>query len=406
MDYNLQKVKKVLGIQTFYLLLGFMLVHNCIAQKVVTPAVLLDSFSFVQYAGGVIVFEAKVGGELKRPLRFILDTGSGGASIDSATAAELGLLVVPTDTIVNGIAGARKVSYVFNQTLTVGRLNTANIHFYVNDYSIISSVFGDKIDGIIGYSFLSRYIFEINFDNNSILVYSNGAYTYPIVGTLLVPQQDKLLTLSLEVKEKTKHKANYYFDTGAGLNLLLTEDYITDNNILLSKRKPLITQHQGLGGKKRMRLTVIRKLKVGPYSFSHVPTNLYVDESKIFYNANVMGLLGNDIIRRFNTTLNYAANQIHLKPNNNYKDEFDYAYTGLSMYSYDNKIMIDDIIEKSPADKALLQNGDELIGVGTNFTGNITQYEKLLQKAKEKIKLIIKRNEQLMIIELKPLTIR
>ena len=369
-------------------------------------AVLLDSFSFVQYTGGVMVFEAQLGNGKHRPLHFILDTGSGGASIDSATAVELNLNLVPTDTVVNGIAGGNKVSYVFNQKFTVGKLATDSVHFYVNDYSIISSVYGDKIDGIIGYNFLSRYIFLLNFDSNKVFIYKNGKYTYPSMGTLIKPQFSKLIKQPLVIKEKENHLGNYFFDTGAGLNLLLTENYVSYHKILLSKRKPLVTQIQGLGGKKRMRLTVIKRVKIGPYVFRQVPTNLYEDDNNIFNYPNVVGLVGNDILRRFNITLNYTAKEIHLKPNSNYYDEFDYAYTGLSLYSYDGKIIIDDIIEKSPAEQALLKNGDELIAVGTNFSSNIIAYEKLLQKAKEKIKVIVSRNGKIIILEIQPKFVR
>jgi Aspartyl protease len=365
----------------------------------------LDTIPFVQFTGGVIIFEAKIG-KNKTSLHFILDTGSSGASIDSATAVELQLKLTPTDTIINGIAGAHKVSYIFNQQFTTGNLVTDSMNFYVNDYSILSSVYGDKIDGIIGYSFLSRYVFNINFDSSKIFVYSIGKHKYENGGTFLKPTFTKLLYQPFLVKDKNTLKSNFYFDTGAGLNLLVTESFVKENNFLLSRRKPLITQVQGLGGKKKMRLTVIKKLKFGPYVFRQVPTNLYDDDENVINYPHIAGLIGNDILRRFNITLNYAAKEIHLIPNSNYGDGFDYAYTGLSLYSFEGKIIIDDIIKDSPAEKAILKNGDEIIGVGTNFSGNIRAYEKLLQKAKESIKIIIKRDDKIQILEIRPLSIR
>jgi hypothetical protein len=345
-------------------------------------------------------------GNNKVPLNFILDTGSGGVSLDSATAVELQLPLRPTDTVVMGIAGAHKVSYAFNQKFTVGNLVTDSLNFYVNDYSILSSVYGEKIDGIIGYGFLSKYIFNINFDSSKIFVYSKGKFKYEYGGTLMKPAFSKLVYYPLDIKDKTKNTSNFYFDTGAGLNLLLTEDYIKDNNILLNRRKPLVTQVQGFGGKRSMRLTVIRKLKFGPYVFRQVPTNIYDDEDKVINYPNVVGLLGNDIMRRFNITLNYAAQEIYFKPNASFFDEFDYAYTGVSLYSYGDKIIADDIVKNSPASDAGLQNGDEVIAVDKNFSRDIKIYDKLLQKVKEYIKIIIKRGEKIQILEIRPLSIR
>jgi hypothetical protein len=351
------------------------------------------------------VFNASVGNN-KIPLHFILDTGSGGVSLDSATAVELQLPLTPSDTVVMGIAGAHKVSYAFNQKFTIGNLVTDSLNFYVNDYSILSSVYGEKIDGIIGFGFLNKYIFNINFDSSKIFVYSKGKYQYEDGGTLFKPAFSKLVYYPISVKDKTKLTSNFYFDTGAGLNLLVTEDFIKENDLLLSRRKPLVTQVQGLGGKRRMRLTVIKRLKFGPYVFRQVPTNIYDDEDKVINYPNVVGLLGNDIMRRFNITLNYGAQEIYFKPNTSYFDEFDYAYTGLSLYNFDGKIIIDDIVKDSPASKAGLQNGDEVVSVGTNFSGDIKMYDKLLQKVRESIKIIIKRQEKIQLYEIRPLSIR
>jgi Aspartyl protease/PDZ domain len=366
---------------------------------------LLETIVFKQFSGGVIIIEAKIDTNSTR-LNFLLDTGSGGISLDSTTCVDLNIRLTPTDTIVNGIAGFRKVPYAFNQKLTVGNLLTDSLNFYVNDYSLLSSTYGEKIDGIIGYSFLSRYILEINFDSSTIKIFSKGKFEYENGGTLLHPTFSRLVSYTFNLKDKEKLDGDLFLDTGAGLNLLLSEDFIRDNKFMLARRKPLITQVQGLGGKRRMRLSVIKRLKFGPYVFRQVPVNLYDDEDKIFPYPSIVGLLGNDIMRRFNMVLNYGAQEIHIKPNTNFVDHFDYAYTGMSLYNFDNKIYIDDIIKDSPAEKAGLKNGDELISVDTNFSGSIIAYEKLLQREREEIKLIISRKEKLQIIQLRPLSIR
>jgi hypothetical protein len=402
---NLYKLKNVSSIKTIYFILWLLVAQQGFGQNNSSVSQYLDSIPFVQFTGGVIIFEAKLG-DNKSPLHFILDTGSSGASIDSATAVELNLKLTPTDTIINGIAGAHKVSYIFNQNFTTGNLITDSMSFYINDYSILSSVYGDKIDGIIGHTFLKRYIFNINYDSSKIFVHSIGKYKYEDGGTLLKPGFTKLMYQPFIVKDKNTLNSNFYFDTGAGLNLLVTEDFIKENDFLLNRRRPVVSQVQGLGGKKKMRLTVIKKLKFGPYVFRQVPTNIYEDDENVINYPHIVGVIGNDILRRFNVTLNYAAKEIHLKPNNSYGDGFDYAYTGLSLYSFENKIIIDDIIKNSPAEKATLKNGDEVLGIGTSFNAEIRTYEKLLQKAKEKIKIIVRREDKILILEISPLSIR
>ena len=308
--------------------------------------------------------------------------------------------------MVSGIAGAKKVSFAFNRKLIIKKLITDSVSFYVNDYSLLGSVYGERIDGIIGYGFLRKYILDINYDSAQIKIYSPGRFRYEKSGTLLKPNLRKLIAVPLTVRDKEKVVSNFYLDTGAGLCILITEQFLKYNDIILKRRKPVSTQVQGLGGKKLMRLTVVKSVKIGPYTFRNVPANLYDDETNVTSYPYTAGLLGNDIMRRFNITLNYPEQEVNIVPNNFFTDRFDYAYSGLSLYQYDDKIFIDDIVEKSPADKAGLKNGDELISVNTNLSGNIQQYENLLQNVNQKILLIIKRNGIPYLIKLEPISIR
>lgn len=366
---------------------------------------MLEKIPFKIYKGGVIVIEATID-TISQPLNFILDTGSSGISLDSATCSEFNITTKVTDTTVSGIAGSRKVSYVFDQKIKTGKLISDKMNFYVNDYGILTSAYGEKIDGIIGYSFLNRYIIEINFDSLFIQIYTPGKFNYKEGGSILKPNFSRLVTTKVEIKDKEKTEENLYFDTGAGLCLLLTESFVKEKKFLFSRRKPVTTQVQGLGGKRSMRITVIKRLKIGPYFFRNVPTNLYEDNENVIFSPQIVGLLGNDIMRRFNMVLNYANNEIFIKPNTNYTDGFDYAYTGLALFNHNGKIYVDDIVSNSPAEKAGLKNGDIILGVGVSFSGDIQTYEKLLQKPFEPIKICVSRNEKIFFLTIYPMSIR
>ena len=62
----------------------------------------------------------------------------------------------------------------------------------MNDYSILTAVYGEQIDGIIGYSLLSRYIVKINYDSLYIDICSKGTMRYPKGGYLLKPTINSL----------------------------------------------------------------------------------------------------------------------------------------------------------------------------------------------------------------------
>lgn len=380
---------------------------NVQAQEILPQkeAKFITRFPFKQYSGGVMILQALFA-DVPDTLNFILDTGSGGISLDSSTCVEFNIGLKASDTTITGIGGMRKVSFAFDKSLTLPGLKIRHLNFHVNNYEVLSSVYGQKIDGIIGYSFFSRYIVKINFDNSMIEVYSPGKIDYPKAGTVLHPAFTNLPIQWLNIKDKKSLGFNFYIDTGAGLYLLLSEKFARDSAILLSRRKPVTTQAQGMAGKLQMQLTVIKEVKIGPYKFRAVPTYLYKDDYNVTSYPYTGGLLGNDLLRRFNMIFNYPNREIHLLPNNHFKDDFDYAYTGLGIYYVDDKIIVEDVIEGSPAAKAGFQINDQLIGVNKNFSINIQVYKDMLQKPYESIKVLVIRNNLIKELTITPISIR
>ncbi len=369
---------------------------NILAQEIIIEpqAHLITRFPFKQYSGGVMMVKAQLA-NIPDSLNFILDTGSGGISLDSSTCEEFKIPLVATDTTIAGIGGIRKVPFVFDETLWFPNLEVKHLNFHVNNYEVLTSVYGEKVDGIIGYSFFSRYIVAINFDSSYIEVYNPGKFTYPKPGTLLHPAFTSIPIQWVNIRDRQKEGYNFYFDTGAGLCFLLSERFVQDSGILLSKRKPVVTQAQGMGGKLQMRLTVIKEVKIGPYRFHHVPVYLYDDIYNVTSYPFTGGLIGNDLLRRFNLVLNYPKREIYLSPNMHFKEVFDYAYTGLGIYFTDGKIIVEDVIPGSPAEKAKILPGDEVFSVGNNFSHNINAYKNILQTPNEEIKVIVVRNSLL-----------
>lgn len=351
----------------------------------------ITRFPFKQFSGGVMVIQAKFD-NVPDSLNFILDTGSGGISLDSVTCDEFKIPVKATDTTITGIGGIRKVAFAFDKTLHLPGLNVEHLNFHVNDYEVLSSVYGEKVDGIIGYSFFSRYIVKIDFDSSMIEVFSPGKVRYPKEGTLLHPAFTNLPIQWLSIRDRRKLGFNFYFDTGAGLCLLLSEQFAKDSSILLSRRKPVVTQAEGLGGKLQMRLTLVKEVRIGPYKFKQVPTYLYKDDYNVTSYPFTGGLLGNDLLRRFNIVFNYPNREIHLTPNSHFNENFDYAYTGLGIYYVNGKIVVEDVIKDSPADKAHFKINDEVIAVDRNFSLNMQVYKYLLQRPYEAVKVLIKRD--------------
>lgn len=360
----------------------------------------LSTFRFEQLNGGIILIRATVDGH-PDSLNFILDTGSGGISIDSATAVEMKLVAVHTDKTIRGIAGVRPVDFAMNHTLHLPGLKVDSLDFHINNYDLLGSVYGLKIDGIIGFSLLRKFIVHIDYDSQKVSFFSAGSYKYIRGGTLLHPIFNSLPIQSAEIKENRSIRHRFYLDTGGGLCLLISKDFMLDSNIFSKKKRMVETVAQGLGGKKKMQITILKEIKLGPYKFKKVPTYVFDDEYNVTSYPNLGGLLGADLLRHFNLTLNYPKAEIHLLPNTHFRDPFDYSYTGMELYADNGKILVGDVIPHSPAAKAGLKSDDEVFSINNKSGVDFSAMKTLLQDAGEKVKLIIIRNNKPIEIRMK-----
>lgn len=369
------------------------------AQEEFVPpqAKLLAKIPFTQLSGGIVVVKAQID-HYPDTLNFIFDTGSGGISIDSTTSGYLKLAFVKTEKTIRGIAGIKTVDFSLDHTLLMGGLATSHLDFHINDYDLLTSVYGVKIDGIIGYSFLRRYIVRLDYDNLFLEVYSPGIYKYPRGGYLLKPNFSTLPLQLATLDDDRVITSRFIFDTGAGLSFLLSKDFVDDSLLFKKKRKLYPTQAEGLGGKRQMGVTIAREVKLGPFKFKRVPVHVFEDDYNVTSYPLLGGLIGNDILRRFNVVLNYPEQSIHIKPNSHYNEGFDYSYTGLGIYLLDGEIRVIDVMPGSPGDKAGFLPGDVIFSVETNASKNIQAYKNLFQNSIGKVRVVIFRDEKPMVL--------
>jgi hypothetical protein len=369
------------------------------------PSKLITRVPFTQLTGGIVIIKAMLN-NFPDTLNFVLDTGSSGISLDSTTASELRLSPQSTDRTIRGIAGIKNVPFLYNQTIKFPRLAVDSLDFHVNDYGILTAVYGERIDGIIGYSIFRKFILKINYDSLYIDICTKGTIRYPRGGYLLKPTISNLPIQTLRVKDAVTINSRFLYDIGAGVCMMLSRDFVSDSAFLHKKRKLLTKEGEGVGGKIDMHVTVIKEVKLGPFRFRSVPTYIFDDEFNVTQYPTLGGLIGNDILRRFNTIFNYDKRDFYLVPNSHFNEPFDYSYSGVELYYVEGNIIVGDVAKGSPAEDAGLKENDIVIAINSNFTQNLNAYKISLQVANTKIKFIVRRGGELMEIPFKTGSIR
>ena len=151
-----------------------------------------------------------------------------------------------------------------------------------------------------------------------------------------------------------------------------------------------------------MELTAVKEVKLGPYKFKNVPAYVFDDEYNVTSYPFLGGLLGNDLLRRFNVILNYPRREFYLTPNTHFREAFDYSYTGLGIYYIEETIEVVDVLPGSPGEKAGFRPGDYIIGVGNVINKDILTYKTMLQQTNARIRVIVMRQGNVVELYIKP----
>ena len=352
----------------------------------------LSTFRFQVLNGGIILGKVKLN-NFPDSLNFIFDTGCGGISLDSLTSERLKLYPTPSPNIIRGIAGTCHQHILKGMSLAIGGVTLDSLTVQVNDYDILSTVYGVKIDGIVGYSFFSRYLVWVNYDSSMMDIYTKGPVKYPKGGFLLRPRLFGLPMLEGRVADARNINSRFYFDTGAGLCLLFSSEFTADSAVFAPRRKkPVPTQGAGLGGKTDMQLTILKKFSLGPFHFRQIPTYVFDDSYDVTSYPQLGGLIGNDLLRRFNLIVNYARSEIYIIPNGNYRQPFDYSYSGVDIGLIDGRVVITDVMPGSPGDLAGLKEGDVILAIDGNTHQDVQTYQNLLKTIGPKVKVRVRRS--------------
>lgn len=362
------------------------------------PAALVSKFPFRIIHGGVIILTASLNHSADS-IHFVFDTGSGGISLDSSLVAERQLKVEKSAKHIRGIGGIRPAFFVYNQQIQFDDYSFDSLDFHINDYSFLTSAYGIKIGGVIGFSLLKNYVVSLDYDNRMVSIYRPGKFKYPRTGRLLTPRIAQLVYQQAVLSEKNAIVGNYLFDTGAGLCLLLSEAFAADSAIFSSNKKQLPGFAEGIAGRQEMKITVIKNVRIAGYKFRNVPTYIFRDSFNIINYPNAHGLIGNDLLRRFNVIFNYPAGEIHLKPNSYFNSPFTYAYSGLTIGLENGSVIINDVIEGSPAGKAGLQKGDVILWINNTPALDFQTIKSMLQADGTTVNIVVRRGEELFTVK-------
>lgn len=184
------------------------------------------------------------------------------------------------------------------------------------------SVAGNEVDGLLGWNLFDGMIVELDYDDHRMIVHSE--MPKQILRDALYEKfkltyiKNKPFIESEISQDGIKNKSLFFFDLGYQRAVMLDNDALTAAHFP-SEKMPVIKKvimHGTKGNEIPVITAHLESLKIGKFKLKNVPAQM-MTQGKPMPGANVH-YLGSDLLKRFNTVLDFQKNVIYLKPNHLY----------------------------------------------------------------------------------------
>jgi predicted aspartyl protease len=306
------------------------------------------------------------------PLRFIFDTGAEHTILAKKEIPNL--LGIPYERTIN-LMGTDMKSQVIAHIIRGMRLQLPNVLFTKDiivlddDYFQFDKFMGLDVHGVIGAEVLRGHVIKFDFAKQLITLYDPSVFkasdhrNFEEIPIEIIRSRPYIKTTA-QIQSDTSAELKLLIDTGAALSLLL-HTYSTPE---LSLPPNVIKGNigTGLGGEIEGYVGRIRCLNLGKNKIIQPVSNFQelhtLSDSGYLNKRN--GLLGSEILSRFNFIIDFTKEKLYLQPNRFFKQKFNYDKSGLVLIAGGNNLSlftIHQILPNSPAAEAGLQKGDQIV---------------------------------------------
>ena len=255
-----------------------------------------DTLPFMLTANNNMYFKALING--KDSLNIMFDTGATGMPITMDAVLHKTTTLVRDSTV-------KQYQRLPVNTLHIGKMTWNNLNAFVNILS------GRGTDGHIGWDLFDGKVVEIDYDKKIMIVRSSlpkipksyAKYEMTFINGLFYIE-------GFLAKKDAKKKQYFLFDSGFDRAMMLDSSWqnVSTDWHFLSKT----AYRDAAGNAFESKTYRCPKLELGKISLSDIPAKQMTGENHAFPNVHI---LGNELLKRFNTILDFQHDCLYLSPN-------------------------------------------------------------------------------------------
>ncbi len=381
---------------------GFMMQNN--AKKIMIPFERHDNFIIVK-----VLFQGFF------PLRFIVDTGAEHTILIKKEIAELLQVTYERELKIMGTDLVTEIKAYIARRVRLELTNLTldkDILVLDDDYFKFDKFAGLDVQGIIGAEVFKGHILKVDYTRQMLTIYTPSVFEdretkkfekIPIE----IIKSKPYVRFDAKISSDSTVSLKLLLDTGASLALLLHTYSTPGLTLPLNTIKGNIGS--GLGGQIEGYLGRVREFKMGKSEVRGVISHFQElnKTSDSVYLSGRNGLIGGDLLSRFNFIVDFVNEKLYLQPNRYFKETFEYDRSGLMLIAGGNNLnrfFVNSILPKSPAEIAGILPNDEIVRV--NFLSSkfhtLASINRVFQKKEGKrMRLVIKRGGKKQVIYFK-----
>ncbi len=224
--------------------------------------------------------------------------------------------------------------------------------------------------GFGGYNLLSRFIVQIDYTAQHLVLYDPNTWTpTPADGTPL-PMELEDNVPSVLASFDGLPPARFLLDTGDAASVVrLYSPYVSQNKLVDKYPRGMDVYGMGVGGESKARRVRAQLFSIAGITLQSVPTDFALDK-KGGASKVLAGALGDDFLARFTVTFDYPHQRIFFAPNARARQPFDTRDYGVEVIQHPEdiglakrRLLIVYVDRHSPAYKAGIEAGQTLVKI-------------------------------------------
>lgn len=319
----------------------------------------ITSIPFQLYGDHMLI---KVSVDNSEPLDFIFDTGSGLTVIDSDVADRLKLRGKKVQ--MNTTKSTMEL-IKHNEIEINGFPMEKNIKIYSTDLDHLEISLGRDVDGIVGYDLMHHHTLHINYARGIMDIYEHGegptdGDMVPFHMNVSIPTIKGSVTLN----NGEPHDGTFFIVSGAGTTLDFNSPYAAKYDIIHKTGKHYSYLVKGISDEETLHYEGhVLSFSFGEQTIEDLPIGISMAKEGIQAHPEVAGIIGNQVLSKFNITIDVPGKKLYFQPNKNFDQPLHVNCSGIDVQLSKDKerVLVHQVFEGSPAAAAGISLNDELL---------------------------------------------